>query len=237
VGGLSGFSEFHSCARAVNQAEQNFLTRFSFGDGAILDVGANLGIISLLMARRFPGRPIHAFEPNPSALLSLRANFVRNKCNHAQAYAAAIAAHDGEILFQVDPVNRATTHIAGANEDGTASPQIARVPCLTLDSFIETRNIDEVCLLKVDVEGYEELVFRGAEQILKKQLIETVYYEVCPSLAARAGFAPESSSSILLESGYHLHVLDNNGRLEPADLSRIKKIALENWVATRTVAA
>ena len=42
IGGLSGFSEFHSRANFVNAAERRFLRDFPFDDGPILDVGANL---------------------------------------------------------------------------------------------------------------------------------------------------------------------------------------------------
>ena len=232
VGGLSGFSEFHSCANFAKTAEREFLSKFPFGDGPILDVGGNLGLFSLLMARRFPNRTIHAFEPNPSTFKAMRANFERNGCRYAKAYPHALAAHNGEVSFEANPVDRATTHIVPENqyEDPAAKFPLVRVSCVTMDSFIESQGIKQVCLLKVDVEGYEELVFRGADRVLSNGLAQIIYYEVCPELTRRAGFTPDAPSRRLLERGYRLHFLDEDGKLQPADLARISSVTLENWV-------
>ena len=81
----------------LNAADRLFLRTFPFEDGPILDVGANLGIFSLLLAKRFPKTHIHAFEPNPSTFVAMKANFVRNCCPNAHAHRLAAAAHDGEV--------------------------------------------------------------------------------------------------------------------------------------------
>jgi FkbM family methyltransferase len=234
IGGLSGFSEYHSCARFTNTAERLFLTRFPFGDGPVLDVGGNLGLFSLLMAHRFADRTIHAFEPNPSTFKVMRANFARNGCLFAFAHPQAVAAHDGEVSFQANPVDRATTHIVSENQYKSLSSQspAVQVSCVTLDSFIESHSIENVGLLKVDVEGYEEVVFRGAGRLLSSGSAKTVYYEVCPELTSRAGFAPDAPSRQLIAHGYKLHFLDDEGRLQPADVASISSVTLENWVAT-----
>ena len=169
IGGLSGFGEFHASGAFLSAAEQRFLNEFPFGDGPILDVGANVGIFSLLMAGRYPGRDIHAFEPNPRTYGTLEANLARNQRANAHAHPQAVAAHEGEVLFEADPVNRATTHIvreenAAATTSG-GSP-VVRVPSITLDLFLKAQQIDQVALLKVDVEGFENLVFQGGEEFL-----------------------------------------------------------------------
>jgi FkbM family methyltransferase len=234
IGGLSGFSEFHSCAAFINATERRFLRDFPFEDGPILDVGANLGIFSLLLAKRFPENHIHAFEPNPTTFSAMRTNFVRNRCPNAHAHPLAVAAHDGEVSFLANPIHRATTHIViehtGDGVAGTASA-IVRVPCLTLDSFVETHGIERIGLLKVDVEGFEKLVFQGALRLLESGRAKMIYYEVCPELARRAGFAPEAASSQLLENGYRLHSLNKNGLLRPTALKQIAGVKLENWIA------
>lgn len=234
VGGFSGFSEFHSCALFLNSAERRFLKEFQFSNGDILDVGGNLGLFSLHVARRFPDRIIHTFEPNPYTFDALQRNLARNGCTQIQAHACAVAAHDGETNFQADPVNRATTHIADGpsrNDHASRCPAVVRVTCLTLDTFVRTHAIESVSLLKVDVEGYEELVFKGAEHLLASGMAKTIYYEVCPELATRAGYNPDAASRRLLAHGYRLHSLSEQGHLQPVELSRIGAVTLENWVA------
>ena len=162
-------------------------------------------------------------------------NFIRNCCPNANAHRQAVAAHDGEVSFHADPVHRGTTHIVTSQtpSDRVANnaKAVVRVPCLTLDSFVEKHGIEQVGLLKVDVEGYEKLVFQGAHRFLKCGHAKVIYYEVCPELARRAGFAPEEASSQLLENGYRLHSLNKNGLLQPAELKQIARVKVDNWIA------
>jgi len=234
IGGLSGFSEFHSCANFVNAAERRFLRDFPFDYAPILDVGANLGIFSLLLAKRLPENQIHAFEPNPSTFRAMRVNFMRNCCPNANAHRQAVAAHDGEVSFHADSIHRGTTHLVTLQPGDRVSNNakaVMRVPCLTLDNFVEKRGIERISLLKVDVEGYENLVFQGAQRLLECGQAKMIYYEVCPELARRAGFAPEAASCQLLENGYRLHSLNKNGLLQPAELKQIAGVKVDNWIA------
>lgn len=236
IGGFSGFSEFLNCAAYANAAERRFLRRFPFGDGVIVDVGANLGIVSLMLAKRFSECEVHAFEPNPATFQALSANVSRNGSANIQAHDAAVAAHDGEIDFQTDPIHRATTHVipdGRPNVGVNAAAPVTRVRCVTLDRFAAARAIREIELLKVDVEGYEPLVFQGARELLGSRRVRMIYYEVCPEMARQAGFAPEDASRHLQEHGYRLHRLDKNGQLQDADLSLIGQTVLANWVAVR----
>lgn len=72
IGGSANFSEYHSVPGFINVAERRFFEESPFGPGPIIDVGANIGLVSLLLARRFPDRDIHAFEPNSTKFETLR---------------------------------------------------------------------------------------------------------------------------------------------------------------------
>jgi FkbM family methyltransferase len=236
IGGFSGFGEFHSVRDFLGAGERRFLREYPLGDGPIIDVGANLGLFSLFLAERYPERTIHAFEPNPTTYTALQGNFARNHCRQAHAHAQAVAARQGEILFQADRTNRATTHLISdeaaelANEEKTP---VVQVPCTTLDDFAVRHQLGEIALLKVDVEGYETLVFQGAERLLQARKISMIYYEVCPPLSIQAGFRPEAASEQLLASGYQIYRLDDQGQLRAAGLEQINETSLSNWVAIR----
>src|SRR5947199_7047613 len=77
---LNSFSEYHSIGDFVSHQEYEFLSKYPFGSGAIIDVGANLGLISLILAKRFPRRTVHAFEPSPSTFRALKRNRDVNDC-------------------------------------------------------------------------------------------------------------------------------------------------------------
>lgn len=228
ITGLSGFSEFHSCAKFVDPKEWAFLEKYPIASGDIIDIGANLGIFSLILAKRFPEFKVHSFEPNPSTFQALQANIQLNQCANIQALKYAISGHNGEVYFNADPINRGTTRIVTS-----ASDYVVSLPCMTLDTYVEGQSIKEIAFLKVDVEGYETSVFQGAKHLLSQQQAQIIYYEVCPELATKAGFAPELPTQILQQNGYKIYKLDKQGSLMPIQISDISHVVLENWIAVR----
>lgn len=226
IGGFANFSEYHSLPGYVPDTEQRIFENTPIGDGAIIDVGANMGLVSLLLARRFPDRTIHAFEPNPSTFATLEDNLARNKAPHVVCHRMAVCDAGGTIMFDNDPVNRATASISfSENALSTA------VPAITLDSFLEAHRIDSVALLKIDVEGFETLVLSGASRMLAEKRAVSIYFEVCPFLTRRAGFDPAAPAQMLLDAGYKLSRLTESGAIKPAKIADIGEIVLENWLA------
>jgi FkbM family methyltransferase len=230
LGNFNGFSEYHSVG-GVSEREQLFLQRFQFGEGAILDVGANLGLFSLVLRATLPGRRIVAFEPAPSTYKSLASNVVLNAAANVECINAAVADRDGTASFAVREGARANSSLGASAEKGPVV--VVDVPCVTLDRFTADAGIDRIALLKVDVEGFEAKVFEGAARILAEGRPQVVYFEVCPALARKEGFAPDAAAAKLEAHGYMLHRIGPEGRLEKASRSEIESVSLDNWVATR----
>ena len=227
VGGFANFSEYHSVPEFINVAERRLFEESPFGAGPLIDVGANIGLVSLLLARRFPDRDIHAFEPNPTTFETLEANIARNGASKVFCHRYAVSDADGMVMFDNDPVKRGTASIS---RDGGG--HAAEVPATTLDSFVAEHGIDAIGLLKIDVEGYETLVLRGATRVLNEIRPASIYFEVCPALTERAGFAATDPARMLIEAGYELRRLTDSGTLTPATLDELPAIRLENWLAT-----
>lgn len=120
--------------------------------GVFLDVGANVGINSLYAKARRPDARVIAVEPEPSNFARLRRN-----CGGAgvEVHQIAIADHQGTIGFAGTGTN---AHIAATGEH--------QVPCDTLDSFTARRGVGEIDLLKIDVEGYTDVVLESACETL-----------------------------------------------------------------------
>ncbi len=228
LGSFNGFSEFHSVARGVSSAEQYFLSTFPFRDGAILDIGANLGLFALVVRNVLPDRRIIAFEPAPSTFAALSSNVARNNASNIECRQLAVSDRDGMVPFVVRENARANSSIGtpGSNR-GTTSIDI---PCVTLDSYASETQIGRIALLKVDVEGFEEAVFAGASRVLSTLRPQLVYFEVCPALARACGFAGDQAAARLEEHGYLLHRIRSDGGFEKADRSGIAQVTLENWL-------
>ena len=141
----------------------------------VADVGANLGYFTLLMADLVgPTGHVHAFEPNPVMLRRLRRNVTVNGfAGYTAVHDKALADVDGAIVsFHIPDENpgggaitRHTHHI----ENGAIEIETVR-----LDARPEWHAIE---LMKVDVEGAEELVWRGAKGLLEGDKLRTVLME------------------------------------------------------------
>jgi FkbM family methyltransferase len=228
LSGFTGFSEFHSCGNFVTPKELYFFQNYPLDSGEIFDVGANLGLISLILSERFPDRNIYAFEPNPSTFQNLQENLVLNSSLNVRAEPSAVGNFDGQIALNANPIHRGTVSL---NLSDCQTPLL--VSCTTLDTYAQHRSIQEIAFLKVDVEGYEEYVFQGAEQLLSQHKIHVIYYEVCPPIVRNAGLEPSTPTQMLLDCGYRVYQLAETSNLSPIKLANIDELTIENWIAIR----
>ena len=226
IGGFANFSEYRAVPAFLDEIDLSFLRNYSFSDGGFLDVGANLGVISLVLAKRFRERWIHAFEPNPTTFSALVSNISRNRVRNVTPHEIAIADIDGTVLFDADPKARGTASIA--HELGN---NVILAKSQTLDVFVSANGIRKIALLKVDVEGFESLVFSGAAFALAELRPSAIFFEVCPALTRRRGFDPKAPARQLRALDYSLFRPCSGGRLKEAPLDDIDKVGLENWVA------
>lgn len=164
---------------------KEFLTsRFRAGD-VFVDVGANVGAYSLRALSR--GMTVYSFEPNPENIKILKRNAEINRLP-AVVLEYALGASEGTVRMSQ---NGATSRIID---------QGIEVPVRTLDGLGYPR----VDLLKVDVEGYELEVFRGAKDTLAR-----CHPDVMIEMHHWIGAEAEAELfNILLASGYHFEYLD-----------------------------
>lgn len=231
IGNFNGFSEYHSVSRGLSASELAFLRTYSFADGPIIDVGANLGLFSLVVRTRFPERRIFAFEPAPSTFSALQKNVSLNGAANIKCIPLAVSNHDGVTSFVVLEKARANSSLASG---AIAHGQRIEIDCTTLDRFVEAERLTGIALLKLDVEGFERSVLAGAEHVFSAVRPAVVYFEICPTLARAAGHAPDDAAAFLEEKGYSLHRILQDGTLERAKRDDIRAIALDNWVALDT---
>jgi len=150
-------------------ASQHILTRLLPDGGIALDVGANVGLLTVPLGRRLQqlrGR-LYAFEPVPENFARLVENVELNAlADTVECYQLALGDSDGQIPFHREGTGTASTGNAVValgrvvTEDGmqpTASAQM-----ITLDGWNEQVRLQRCDLIKVDIEGYEYEFLRGA---------------------------------------------------------------------------
>ena len=202
VGGFVNFSEFHSAARHIWDNELRFWRGYPFADGDMLDVGANLGIVSLVLAQRFPERRIFSFEPHPTVFPALCDNLKRNAARNVTPMQLAISNQDGTAFFNASE-ERANAHLAAS---GTP------VQCRRLDALCSELQIRRIAVLKIDIEGYELAALSSAPL----DIVSTIHFELVPAICAARGTDPMGVPRLLTGAGFSLYRVNGEGELEEA---------------------
>lgn len=139
----------------------------------VLDIGANIGFVSLTLAQRFRDRRVLSVEPIPWLAEALRDSARLNDYAHLHVAHCALAdAH--ELTLQVPRLDRVwfTTLSSGAEHASAEARRVPRepvvVPAMTLDALCEREGIatGDIAAVKIDVEGAESWVLATGERAL-----------------------------------------------------------------------
>lgn len=144
--------------------EQNQLSlyhRLIPDNGVLIDIGANVGVNSIFAKKRIPSARVISIEASEQNFALLSQNV---DGTGIEAHFLAIADHNGTIKF------------AGAGTNAKISEHGVSVPCSTLDSF--AADIHRVDLVKIDVEGFTDVVLSGAKETLQKTRRAIVEFSV-----------------------------------------------------------
>ena len=167
--------------------------------GVAIDIGASIGLWSLLAAERRPDARIHAFEPVPEVAAHCERHVALNGLETIVLNVAAVGAEDGVAPFYA--IRTANTGASSLIARRFPADEIA-VPVVTLDSYVERARLDRVDVLKVDVEGAERLVFVGGRRTLSRDDAPAIFFEVDERLCAAAGTTPREVKQTLVDYGY-----------------------------------
>ena len=132
----------------------------------VADIGAHIGWMTMLMARAVGGGgSVLAFEPNPNIAKQLRENLKLNELGQASVLEMALSDSSGEAEFHILP-HSTTSHLV-SERDAPSGATTIRVPLMRLDELIfRPESAAKLDVLKIDVEGGEAAVLRGAGRVL-----------------------------------------------------------------------
>ena len=142
-----------------NQKEIEGLLQFAHG--VVLDIGANVGSHAINFARQ--ADLVYAFEPHPHTYWNLCANILINSAYNVSPLQCALSSEDGQTtVWNIDPKQRNT---AMGNEIGKPIGNDIPVVMARVDSL----GLKNIYFIKIDVEGHEVEVLKGAEKTLREQ--------------------------------------------------------------------
>jgi FkbM family methyltransferase len=134
--------------------------------GVAFDVGAHHGETTLKLLDAFPDAQIHSFEPLPDSFALLR-----QATASTTAHAVNAAVSDSSGVLEI--ARGEASYQSGVHAGG----ERIEVRSLTVDEYADAQGIERLGLLKIDTEGHEEAVLRGARKRLQAGAIEFVVCE------------------------------------------------------------
>lgn len=156
-------------------------------NAVVLDVGANIGFFTVPLAAR--SGTLHAFEPLPSNFKRLEENLRLNGLTaHTWQCGLSSERTELEITLREDFQHGGQTGNAAIVIDDGHDQQFTRIkiPVRTLDDFAAEHGLDRLDLIKIDIEGHEDLFFEGGQQTLTRTR-PTVLMEVNTPYFVRRG--------------------------------------------------
>ena len=191
------------------------------GQQVVVDAGANVGIWSILAAREMPaGATILAIEPSP-ATFQILADCARVADGPASIipFQGALGDHRGTARLMLDAPSAATNRLGASSDEGDS----VEVPLVSLDEILATHGLTP-SVMKVDVEGAEVLLLRGASSTMRR-VRPTVVLEL--HWGRELGSTPQAILQLAREYRYEL--ADEKGNpVETADA-----LLAQNFVVMR----
>ena len=171
---------------------QVLLDQARVGD-ALLDIGANIGYVSACFLANVKDSTAYCVEPQPGIVDLLRKNMA-HFAGRAEVLQVGLADKDGVLRFHVDAANRGASRIS---DTGKTQIQVQ-------DASKVLKTMRRVDLIKIDVEGFEETIFRSIADELKRLKPRAILFEDQTGTAA----PDREIGSILTGAGYRIHGID-----------------------------
>lgn len=174
-----------------------------------LDIGANIGLISLAILKKVPNVKIFSFEPGYIAYKSFDTTIFANKLlDNVKLFNLALSDKIGSssFFYHEDSDTSGDGFINTGRSKSLAKKIVIKTD--TLDNWFENQNIDKLDLIKIDVEGAELLVLKGGEISLKKYK-PIIFLEISKENLKVYPYTEKEIISYLESINYSLYDLKN----------------------------
>jgi FkbM family methyltransferase len=192
------------------EARKIFRTVLPLG-GVAVDVGANVGWHTLLMASLVGSRGrVLAIEPNPALRHRLHNHLCINHFSQAEIIPCAAADTERMTDFYAPAANDLDSGNGHVVEAGPAEHGgTIRVETRRMDAIVSAAGVERLDLIKIDVEGFEWPVLRGGESTIAK-FRPHIVFEYNTESASRGGGTPELFSKFFRTHRYRLFAIGRN---------------------------
>lgn len=177
------------------------------------DIGANLGLSSLVIARHVPGGKVYAFEPGQRTSACLNATMAASGFQNVIITEQAVGAVTDQVFLHAGESFSAGKHIVTKRHISNGASPTDPVQMITLDSSLEAAGGGKIDLIKIDTEGFEIDVLAGAKSTLGRYR-PVVFLEMNSwCLIAFRNLNPRSFLEFLLDSFPFVFWVTPSGKL------------------------
>jgi FkbM family methyltransferase len=212
--------------------EEAQLLRNLVGEGMqVVDIGANIGLYTLLLSRLAgkTGR-VFAFEPEPNLFLTLRDNCETNAALNVTPYQCAAGDSNGLAIFQRSALNSGDNCLG----EGRTGVKPIEVRIARLDDVLPVRRVQ---FIKLDVQGFELAALTGMQEVIASSPDVRVLFEFWPAGLRAANTSPESLLNFFRERGFELFETSGGGLRSLGDscqlTAKLGRKKYTNLLATR----
>lgn len=181
----------------MEMEEMSFLLHFLRDDDCFFDIGANVGAYSILASSHF-NVSVHAFEPHPITFQHLSRNIrIQDKNENTTLHNIALGDSEGTVFFtsNLDTVNHIATDI---------DSEVIEVELKSLDRMLLS---PLPTIIKIDVEGFEWNVLRGAADIIVNSELKAIIIELNGS-GSKYGVSDDQIHDLLISQSFTPYTYD-----------------------------
>jgi len=154
---------------------------FKPGD-VVIDIGANVGSVSIMLAKKYPFLKIYSYEAHPINFQNLQKNIKENNVSNIKAFNNAVFSEDNyfiDISLNIDNTGASNSFIDPEEYPDLYEKEYSsvQVPTISLDTIIKENDIQNIKLLKMDCEGAEFDIFSNSE-LINQVPLENVGIEI-----------------------------------------------------------
>ena len=173
----------------------------------VFDVSAFHGLMSIVASRAVgPRGRVVAFEPNPRSIDHLNRHLALNRCKNVTVEPLGVMEVEQELEFYPQPGDSSwNSSFVREFVDPNHAVEPMRIKCTTLDAYVAKTGLVPR-LIKIDTEGTEFLVLRGATELIRRHQPKLLM-EFNPASAERAGTSIQAIQDYLTSLNYRLHVI------------------------------